>query len=151
MSLESPRPTIMVRPSFSSKVWSPEALTRRNAGMAEYTTSGTGHAGGARAPSLRSGRRARDFGAGRAVRPSRQRERQQYRPRLGLGLPPFRGRSRVRDDAGTRLDPGAPGLDDAGADRDGGVHRASAPADVPDRARIGAAPDRLELVDDLHR
>src|SRR5215217_5586714 len=72
MSLVSPRPTTRVRPSFSSKVWSPAALTRRNVGMAEYTMA---------------------------------------RP------------------------PGS---------------RAPAPADVADGPCIGAAPDRLELVDDLH-
>jgi hypothetical protein len=44
MSLVSPRPTTMVRPSFSSKVWSPDVLTSRNVGMAEYTTYGEGQA-----------------------------------------------------------------------------------------------------------
>ena len=143
MSLVTPRPTTRLRPGGSSKVWSPEKLTRRK-GMGEDARSGeAGKRGRHRAGPL----------VPRSLPPSlraRQRQRQQHRPRLGLGLPPFGGGIGVGDDAGAGLDPGPAAPHDAGADGDRGIQRAGAPADVADRAGVGSAPDRLQLVDDLH-
>ena len=60
------------------------------------------------------------------------------------------GRLGVGDGAAARLDVDLAVLDDDGADVDRGVEVA-VPGEVADRAAVGAALDRLQLVDDLHR
>ena len=62
----------------------------------------------------------------------------------------FAGGHAVGHDAGAGLDVGLVVVDDEGSQGDAGVHVAGE-IDVADRAGIGAAAVRLQLVDDLHR
>src|SRR5881296_2379117 len=79
-----------------------------------------------------------------------ERQRLEHGLRLVLGLPELTRWIGIGHDAGARLHHDPVGAHERAADGDGGVEVRRTPADIADRAGVGAAPLRLEFVDDLH-